>query len=107
VYNFLRFLKKIKENTEVLVMKKMVAVMLLLFTIGSVNVFAKNGKQLAIELGLDASSKATRQWERVFSKERKMKKYGIDKLSDADKGALKEYLIQHAADSDHPEAAGM
>jgi hypothetical protein len=88
-------------------MNKMVALMLILFTLGAVNVFAKNGKQLAVELGLDASSKATRQWEMIFEKERKMVKYGIDKLSDGDKSALKEYLIQHAADSDHPEAAGM
>ena len=36
-----------------------------------------------------------------------MKKYGIDKLSSEDKDALKAYLVDHAADSDSPEAAGM
>jgi hypothetical protein len=36
-----------------------------------------------------------------------MKKYGIDKLSDSDKALLKEYLMNHAADSDNPEAAGI
>ena len=66
-----------------------------------------DGKQIAKQLGLDPSSKAIRQWERVFKKEHKMKKLGIDKLSQSQKDELKEYLIAHAADSDHPEAAGM
>lgn len=65
------------------------------------------GKEIAVSLGLNASSKAIKQWEKVFKKERKMIKLGIDKLSDADKVALKKYLIDHAADSDHPEAAGL
>jgi len=65
------------------------------------------GKEIATGLGLNASSKAIKQWEKVFKKEKKMKKLGIDKLSDADKNALKKYLTNHAADSDHPEAAGM
>jgi hypothetical protein len=65
------------------------------------------GKEIAGSLGLSASTKAIKQWEKVFKKDRKMVKLGIDKLSDADKEALKEYLISHAADSDHPEAAGM
>jgi len=69
-------------------------------------VFA-GGKELASSLGLNASSKAIKQWEKVFKKERKMVKLGIDKLSASDKDSLKEYLINHAADSDHPEAAGM
>jgi len=66
-----------------------------------------DGKSIAKSLGLDPSSKAIRQWEKVFKKERKMKKLGINKLTDAQKAELKEYLIDHAADSDHPEAAGM
>lgn len=66
-----------------------------------------NGKDIAKSLGLDPSSKAIKQWEKVFKKEKKMKKYGIDKLSGAQKKELKEYLIAHAADSDHPEAAGI
>ncbi len=65
------------------------------------------GKDLAVQLGLNASSKAIKQWEKVFSKDSKMQKLGIDKLSDADKETLKKYLTSHAADSDHPEAAGM
>ena len=41
-----------------------------------------------------------------YKKEKKQKKYGIDKLSDSEKEALKKYLINHAADSDQPESAG-
>ena len=66
-----------------------------------------SGKDIAVKLGINASSKAIIQWEKVFKKDRKMKKLGIDKLSDVDKDALKKYLTNHAADSDHPEAAGM
>lgn len=69
--------------------------------------FAASGKDLAKSMGLSAGSKAIKQWEKVFSKPKKMAKLGIDKLSDGDKEALKKYLIGHAADSDHPEAAGL
>ena len=85
-------------------MKKLIAILALFFTISA---FAADGKSLANELGLSASSKASAQWKRVFKKAKKMKKYGIDKLSDDDKLALKNYLMNHAADSDTPEAAGM
>ncbi|MGE4418663.1 MAG: hypothetical protein AB7D38_02370 [Sulfurimonas sp.] len=66
-----------------------------------------DGKDLAKSLGLNPSSKAIKQWERVFEKEDKMVKLGIDKLSGSDKEALKKYLIKHAADSDQPAAAGI
>ena len=85
-------------------MKKLIAIVALFFT---VSVFAADGKALANKLGISASSKASAQWNRVFKKAKKMAKYGIDKLSDADKAALKTYLVNHAADSDSPEAAGM
>ena len=85
-------------------MRKLIAVFALFF---AVSVFAADGKSIAKDLGLSASSKASTQWNRVFKKARKMKKYGIDKLSDADKAALKTYLVDHAADSDAPEAAGI
>ncbi len=58
------------------------------------------------ELKLIPGNKATIQWERIFKKERKMKKYGIDKLSSTQKEILKKYLINHAADSDQPMVAG-
>ncbi|OHD95631.1 MAG: hypothetical protein A2019_04885 [Sulfurimonas sp. GWF2_37_8] len=66
-----------------------------------------DGKDNAGKLGLDASSKAIKQWEKIFGDAGKMAKLGIDKLSDADKEDLKKYLTSHAADSDHPQAAGM
>ncbi len=68
---------------------------------------AASGKDIAAQLGLSAASKAMKQWEGIFEKPEKMAKMGIDKLSDADKAELKAYLIGHAADSDHPEAAGL
>ncbi|NQY21379.1 MAG: hypothetical protein HRT40_08715 [Campylobacteraceae bacterium] len=85
-------------------MRKIFVLFTLLLT---VSLFSADGKTLAKNLGLSASSKASTQWNRVFKKAKKMAKYGIDKLSDADKGILKAYLVSHAADSDSPEAAGM
>ena len=73
----------------------------------AVNIFAQEGQILAKQLGISASSKASIQWTRVFKKDKKMAKYGIDKLNNSDKAALKTYLEDHAADSDAPEAAGM
>ncbi|MEK6658402.1 MAG: hypothetical protein AABY36_01815 [Campylobacterota bacterium] len=66
-----------------------------------------DGKDLAKSLSLDPSSKAIKQWEKIFESGEKMGKMGIDKLSDADKATLKKYLMSHAADSDHPAAAGI
>ena len=85
-------------------MKEIVAILVLFL---AVNLFGADGKALAMKLGLSASSKASAQWKRVFKKKRKMKKYGIDKLKDDEKLALKDYLMNHAADSDTPEAAGI
>ena len=69
--------------------------------------FAGEGRDLSIKLHLNAGAKAIRQWKRIFKKPKKMKRYGIDKLSPQEREALKEYLLNHAADSDHPEAAGL
>ena len=85
-------------------MKKVAILLITLFLTSS---FASTGRELASSLHISASSKASIQWERVFKRTKKMKKYGIDKLSDADKDILKTYLIEHAADSDAPEAAGL
>jgi hypothetical protein len=70
------------------------------------SLFAKTGQQLAGELKLDPSSKAIKQWERIFGAEDKLKSMGVDKLSAAEKNDLKKYLIDHAADSDKPTVAG-
>ena len=72
----------------------------------SVFAFAKSGQDLASDLKLNPSSKAIKQWERVFSNPEKLQQAGIDKLSDSDKSALKKYLLDHAADSDKPTVAG-
>jgi hypothetical protein len=84
-------------------MKKIVLAIVLLL---SVNIFAADGASLASQLGLDAGTKVTKQWKRIFKSARKMKKRGIDKLSSADQATLKEYLINNAGDSDSAESAG-
>jgi len=68
--------------------------------------FSKSGEDIAKKLSILPASKAIKQWERVFKSNRKMKKYGIDKLSKEEKKMLEKYLIEHAADSDAPEFAG-
>ena len=87
-------------------MKRLIAI-LIVASLSTISLFGADGKALATKLGLSASSKASAQWNRVFKKARKMKKYGIDKLSAGDQASLKNYLVNHAADSDAPEAAGM
>jgi hypothetical protein len=62
---------------------------------------------IAKSLNLSAGSKAIVQWERVFNSTRKMKRYRISQLNDDEKNALKEYLINHAIDSDQPTIAGV
>jgi len=66
-----------------------------------------SAEDIAKKLHLVAGKKAIIQWERVFKSDRKMKKYGIDKLSEDEQKILKKYLLDHAADSDHPTVAGM
>ncbi len=82
-----------------------------IFTVMSIIVFApfiyaKSGQQIANDLKLNPSSKAIKQWERLFGSEEKLKALGVDKLSAEDKKSLKEYLVAHAADSDKPTVAG-
>jgi len=62
---------------------------------------------LAKSLKLSAGTKAIVQWERVFKSKRKMKRYKIDTLSEYHRVNLKEYLINHAIDSDQPTIAGV
>lgn len=74
-----------------------------------ITVYAQNSsiEKICSDLGLVPASKAIVQWERVFSSERRMKKYQIDRLSIHEKEKLKIYLLQHAADSDHPMVPGL
>lgn len=92
----------IKEIT----VQKTTILTLLSLAIFAPNLLAKSGQQLANELKLDPSSKAIKQWERIFGSEDKLKSMGADKLSAAEKNDLKKYLIDHAADSDKPTVAG-
>jgi hypothetical protein len=65
-----------------------------------------DGKSIAKKLGLEPSSKASKQWEKIFSNPEKLKDIGADKLSPAEQSELKKYLCEHAADSDHPSIPG-
>ncbi len=76
-------------------------------SVSTLTLYASAPQDLAKKLHLIAGKKAIIQWERVFKSNRKMKKYGIDKLSKEEKVSLKNYLLDHAADSDHPTVAGM
>jgi len=80
---------------------------ILIFSFSSL--YAKNAdvRQLAKELNLYAGSKAIIQWERVFSSQRHLVRYKLDTLSQAERDQLKEYLIQHAADSKQPIVPGL
>jgi hypothetical protein len=89
-------------------MKTITKVFLILVLLSSFS-FAKDlqGAKIAKELGLRAGSKAIIQWERVFKSPRKKKRLKINNLSKEEQEALKEYLIRHAIDSDHPTVAGV
>ncbi len=69
--------------------------------------FANSAEKLAKELSLVAGTKAIIQWERVFSSQRRMKKYKINTLTTIEIDNLKKYLIKHAADSDQPVVPGL
>ena len=68
---------------------------------------ADNISELALKYGLYPGNKATIQWERVFSSQRRLEKYNLDTLSPQLKQKLKQYLIEHAADSDQPIVPGL
>ena len=68
---------------------------------------AQNIPNLASKLGLYGGMKATIQWERVFSSEKRLKKYRINTLPKGVQEALKLYLIEHAADSEKPIVPGL
>ena len=64
-------------------------------------------QDLARKLRLTPASKAIIQWERVFTSKQKLKRYKIDTLNKEEQTLLKEYLINHAIDSDQPTVAGV
>jgi hypothetical protein len=89
-------------------MIKKILYLIFIFVISSnLNANENMAKTLVNKLSLSAGSKAIKQWERIFTSAKKMKRYKIDKLSSRDKEILKEYLISHAIDSDQPTVAGI
>ncbi len=56
---------------------------------------------------LYAGSKASVQWERIFSSPRHLKRYKLYTLDSEHLVKLKTYLINHAADSAQPIVPGL
>jgi hypothetical protein len=86
---------------------KLFRLFVLFFFVTILNASESRAIALAKSLHLSAGSKAIVQWERIFASPRKMKRYKIDQLSQEDREILKEYLIDHAIDSDKPTIAGI
>ena len=77
------------------------------------NIYASNYteidavQKLATALQLFAGTKASVQWERVFSSPRKLRSYNLSEVPLEVRNQLKNYLISHAADSDKPIIPGL
>ncbi len=88
-----------------IIMKKF---FLSLISIGIItNLSANSIATFAQQLNLYPGTKATVQWERVFSSKRRLKRYGLDRLAYDKLVRLKYYLIEHAADSKQPIVPGL
>jgi len=79
----------------------------ILFILLLSTLYASDMHILTKELNLIPGTKATIQWERVFSSQRRMEKYNIHLLNKKTQNELKLYLIQHSADSDQPIVPGL
>ena len=89
-------------------MKEKIIILFTLFVMFSTNIFAdEEVSYLAKELNLYAGTKASIQWERIFSSERRLKRYKLDKLDEKKLLKLRNYLIRHAADSKQPIVPGL
>lgn len=90
------------------------------FSIGITESFAADGKSVFIskcgachksggEAAVFAPTKyASTQWDRFFERDKHQRKKDISADFTADEiAAVKTYLINHAADSDQPEAVGL
>ena len=87
-------------------MKKMIFAVLLLLM--SDNLSADDDISLmAKNLDLYAGTKASIQWERIFSSQRRLKRHNINNLQEEKLQKLKSYLIKHAADSKQPVVPGL
>ncbi|MFT7860725.1 MAG: hypothetical protein ABXS93_07295 [Sulfurimonas sp.] len=67
----------------------------------------KRISELAQKLNLYGGAKATIQWKRVFSSQRHLKRYKLEKLDQTTRDRLEIYLIKHAADSEQPIVPGL
>jgi len=92
-------------NVQAEVLKLFVLFPLLFIT--TLQAHESHAVALAKKLHLSAGSKAIVQWERVFNSPKKIKRYKIDTLTPKDQEILKEYLVNHAIDSDQPTIAGI
>ena len=88
-------------------MESLIKYILLSFIFIFVNISADEIQDLAQELNLYGGTKASIQWERVFSSQRRLERYKLNHLSKKKQDALKNYLIQHAADSEQPIVPGL
>ena len=87
----------------------MVRILLVFFIYGTL-LYANHEdsiENICFELKLIPASKAVVQWERVFSSESRKRRYHIDQLSPEVQELLKQYLIEHAADSSQPMVPGL
>lgn len=74
----------------------------------SIDVIAdEDMSDIAKNLNLYAGTKASIQWERIFSSERRLKRYKLDEIDTNKLIRLKSYLIKHAADSKQPVVPGL
>jgi hypothetical protein len=62
---------------------------------------------LTKELNIYPGSKATIQWNRIFSSQRHLKRYNLNTISKKRRDELQLYLIKHAADSQQPIVPGL
>jgi len=72
----------------------------------SLPLFSMDGETLSKKYHIPAGAKVSKQWIRIFSNERLLKRYKLDGLSDTEKQTLLDYIIKHAADSDYPLVPG-
>ena len=63
--------------------------------------------KLAQDLHLYPGTKASVQWKRVFSSKRHLSRYKLTNLSQETRNKLKNYLIEHAIDSEQPIVPGL
>ena len=88
-----------------LIMKKILSSLIIISSFTNLSASSISG--LAEKFNLFAGTKASVQWERVFSSDRRLKRYGLDSLEYDKLVELKHYLIKHSADSKQPIVPGL